>query len=115
MLNPEASVHVTVDAHRVVVLYPNGREREFAWSAVQRIVILTTDEGPLLTDVFWVITPAGERPLVIPVGATGEDEFLQTAQATLPNFRNEQVIEAMTSTSNQEFVVWERGPDPSGR
>ncbi|HEU4886298.1 MAG TPA: hypothetical protein VFV49_00320 [Thermoanaerobaculia bacterium] len=105
---PESLFAVTADATHVGVVDPTGQARRTSWSLVERLLIRTTDEGPFLPDVFWEIEPVEEPSLVFPGGATGEAEFLRTAQARLPGFNNDQVIAAMASTSNQEFVVWER-------
>jgi endogenous inhibitor of DNA gyrase (YacG/DUF329 family) len=59
-------------------------------------------------DVFWEVQPIEDASFIFPGGATGEAEFLAEAQARLPGFKNDQVIAAMRSTSNDEFVVWER-------
>lgn len=68
------------------------------WKHIQKIEIITTDDGPLAPDVFWLLhgTHSG---CVIPQGATGESELLEWLQA-LPGFDNGALIEAMGSTSN---------------
>lgn len=108
VLIPESLFVVEANATHVVVLDPAGRKRETEWSVIERVVIRTTDGGPLLPDVFWKIEPL-EQPLFdFPGGATGESEFLRAAQIHLPRFDDDQVIAAMGSTSNREFVVWQR-------
>jgi hypothetical protein len=106
-LFPESHFVVTADAGHIRVVDPAGHERSTPWSSIERLLIRTTDEGPLLPDVFWIVEPIEEQAFIFPGGATGEDEFLHTAQAHLAGFRNDQVIAAMSSTSNQEFLVWE--------
>ena len=105
---PESLFVVEADATHLRVVEPNGGERSIAWALVERVLIRTTDEGPFLPDVFWEVEPFEERSVVFPGGATGEAEFLRVVQAHLPGFRNEHVTAAMCSTSNREFVVWER-------
>ena len=105
---PESLFVVTTDAAQIALVDPAGGEHRIAWSDIARIIIRTTDEGPLLPDVFWIIEPVDGTPIVIPGGATGEDELLRVAQSVLPGFRNDQMIAAMSSTDCQDFVVWER-------
>lgn len=66
---------------------------------LQRVEILTTDQGPFRPDVFWVLH-GSETSCVGPQGATGERELLDRLQK-LPGFRNEAVIKAMPSTENR--------------
>lgn len=108
-VQPEALFVVTTDSEGVRVVDPSGQERRAAWSALERLVIRTTDTGPLLADVFWIVQPIGEPVFFFPGGATGETEFLRMAQAQLPAFDNDQVIAAMGSSENREFVAWQRG------
>lgn len=105
-LLPESLFTVAADANGVRVVDPSGQERRTSWSYIERLLLRTTDAGPLVPDVFWEVQPVEEPSLVFPGGATGEAEFLRLAQAHLPGFRNDQVIAAMSSTSNREFVVW---------
>ena len=85
---------------------PGGLREEVDWSDLQRVEIMTTDTGPYLTDVFWVLhgTRSG---CVVPQGASGEKELVERLQA-LPGFRNQAVIEAMSCTQNQSFLCWEK-------
>lgn len=108
---PESLFVVTADVDGVRVVDPSGRERGAAWNAVERLLVRTTDAGPLLPDVFWEVQPIDEPSVIFPGGATGEADFLRLAQAHLPGFRNDQVIAAMSSTSNREFIVWEHPRD----
>jgi hypothetical protein len=99
---------IVVEEDRLRVADPRGQTSEVAWGAIERVVIRTTDLGPFAPDVFWLIDPIEEETIVIPGNATGESEMLGAMQQRLPGFRNDQLTEAMTSTSNREFVVWER-------
>lgn len=110
-LMPEALFVVSVDADQVEIVDPAGVRRSVAWRVLERLVIRTTDTGPLLPDVFWELESADGPILQFPGGATGENDFLLAAQTHLHGFRNDQVIAAMSSTSNREFVVWERDRD----
>src|SRR6185369_4374105 len=107
-LIPESLFTVAADEWQISVSDPEGNERNTTWSLIERVLIRTTDEGPFLPDVFWIVEPIDKSALVFPGGSTGESDVLRALQASLPGFRSEQVIAAMGSTANQEFLLWER-------
>ena len=67
---------------------------------------LTTDEGPFLPDMFWVLSDS-QGGCMVPSGATGEQE-LRDRLFALPGFRSEVFIHAVSLTSNNLLVCWER-------
>jgi hypothetical protein len=105
---PEAAYRVMYDDTRITVTAPDGEARTVAWSALTKVGIRTTDDGPLEADVFWGLhAGSGEPAVVFPGGATGEQDLLREFGVRLPGFRHEEVIRAMGSTSNAFFVAWE--------
>lgn len=82
-------------------------EERIRWEHLVEVRIVTTDEGPLLEDVFWLLLDANEKGIVIP----GADiaPLLSTLQK-LPRFDNEAVIRAAASTDNASFVAWRGNP-----
>jgi hypothetical protein len=99
---------VVADPTRFHVIDPSGNEKGTSWNSLERVLIRTTDDGPFLPDVFWVLEPMEEPAVVFPSGVTGEAEFLRVAQAVLLDFNNDQITKAMGCTDNGEFIVWER-------
>jgi len=77
-----------------------------SWSDLQQIDIITTDQGPLFPDFFWVFR-GGQSQCVVPAGAAGEKEMLNFIQK-LPGFDNKAGIEAIGSASNRIFLCWKR-------
>ncbi len=74
------------------------------------MLIETTDEGPFVPDVFWLLlTKDMSSGCIIPQGAAGENKLLEAMQKRLSGFNNEALIEAMGSTDNGRFLIWERG------
>jgi hypothetical protein len=69
-LMPE-SLHV-VELSKSGLTYqdPNGARRTMRWDDLSRVEIVTTDQGPMVPDVFWVLNGGGQE-FVIPQGATG--------------------------------------------
>jgi hypothetical protein len=85
---------------------PDGKVERVGWAGLQKVEIVTTDDGPFVPDVFWVLhgTDGG---CAIPQGAPGDSQLLERLQA-LPGFDNGAVIEAMTCVSNKRFLCWQR-------
>ena len=84
----------------------NGKTEYIRWDELNEVVIITTDEGPFVDDVFWVLK--GESGgCVAPSEALGTNELITRLQQ-LPEFDNNSVISAMQSTSNAEFLCWKR-------
>jgi hypothetical protein len=98
---------VTFDELGVKRVMRDGRTESISWDELQEVVIVTTDEGPFVDDVFWVLTGA-EKGCAVPSEAEGAQALLSRLQ-TLPGFRNEAVILAMSSAVNARFPCWRRG------
>jgi hypothetical protein len=73
------------------------------------VVIKTTDQGPFLEDVFFILIGKDQQSgCVVTQGAAGESELFNALQTRLPGIDNEKVIEAMSSTDNHSFLIWRR-------
>jgi hypothetical protein len=99
---------ISFDESAVTRTMPDGKTESVRWDDLKEVGILTTDEGPAVDDVFWLLL--GERGgCAAPSEAIGMEELLPRLQK-LPGFDNEAVIKAMGSTSNAKFVCWKRNP-----
>lgn len=105
--DPEAAVRAVCDDETITVRHPGGRVETIAWSALARVTIATTDAGPFVTDLFWLLEDSKGHRSTLPMGAAGEKEFLKAMQRRLEGFDNMTVVEAMGSTEVARFVVWE--------
>jgi hypothetical protein len=105
-LVPEATYRVEVSDSKVVCWSPDGSSESVQWDDLQQFEIVTTDEGPYATDVYWVLH-GSETGCVIPQGATGDDALLRRLE-TLPGSDRAAFARAMGSTSNQRFSIWSR-------
>lgn len=96
---------VTVDDAGVVRTMRDGTQESILWSDLREVSIVTTDEGPMQDDVFWVLagTTGG---CAVPSNASGATTLLARLQQ-LPGFNNQIVVEAMGSTGNAEFICWQ--------
>ena len=104
---------VSFDDTFVHLGHPDGSRSELAWAHLASVGIVTTSDGPAAPDLFWLLQPHDRRSsLIIHMGADGEHELLHAMQERLPGFDNMTVIEAMSSTDQAGFVVWQAG-EPS--
>src|SRR5688572_8647777 len=103
---PESRFVVRISDTEVGCERPDGETERVGWDDLQRVEILTTGDGPMAPDVFWLLhgTNGG---CAIPQGATGERALLERLQA-LPGFDNGQVIEAMGSAIDRRFLCWQK-------
>ena len=107
----ERSVIVRTDLEGISAKYPNGEISSIRWDAVNIIAIDTNDSGPWGYDVWWVFE-GSEDKCVYPGGSTGDLDALKVLEEKFPGFRDDAVIKAMGSTSNNRFVCWEKDNAP---
>jgi hypothetical protein len=91
-----------VSCHR-----PEGTVETVRWDELERVLIHTTSDGPLLPDCFWLLIGPGTTGCRIPWGATGEGGLLARLQQ-LPGFDNQAVLKA--GTQEAIFTCWQRQP-----
>ncbi len=103
---PESEVIVKVDDAGVYCHRPGRPTESVSWKELGAVLIETTDAGPFLTDVFWILV-GKDSGCVIPIGAAGEQRLLEELQK-LPDFDNEAVVAAMSSAKNQKWLCWKR-------
>jgi hypothetical protein len=103
---PVLPERVTFDDERVVRTMRDGRTEQVRWSDLREVGIVTTDAGPLVDDVFWVLI-GDEGGCIVPSEAEGAIALLTRLQQ-LPGFDDGEVIRAMGCTDNERFVAWQR-------
>ena len=100
---------VSFDSDGIVAIDPGGNKTGILWNDLTQVSIRTTDAGPFDEDVFWLFYEGSDEPvIVLPGSAPGNDDLLAELQRRLPGFDNETFIDAMGSTSNAHFVLWEK-------
>lgn len=102
---------VCFDADRLEIRFGGEVEESLRWQDLQRVEMLTTDEGPFTDDMFWVLTRRDGSHMFIPSEFAQPFGVLERLQQ-LPGFDNEQVIAAATSVENARFLLWERDWSP---
>ena len=100
---------VSFDTEKVVHTLADGSVETVRWDGLKEVGILTTDEGPLLDDVIWMLLGDDGGGCAVPSETEGMQELLPRLQQ-LPGFDNEAVIAAMSSVENAKFVCWRRSP-----
>ena len=97
------SIEITTEG--VTRALADGRVEAVRWEALTEVRIVTTSEGPLAEDVFFVLETS-ESGCVVPQSHASE-QFVSKLQS-LPGFDNAQMIEAMGAATEAEFVCWKR-------
>ncbi len=105
--DPNAAGVVEVHEGRVLFLAPGQDGGAVDVRELSRVEIVTTDTGPFGPDVFWVLTQPGQPLLTIPSEAAGTGDLFDALSA-LPGVSWEKVTEAMGSTDNARFLIWEK-------
>jgi hypothetical protein len=98
---------VEINKKRLKIIWPNDRTEIFLLKNLKKIAVITTDEGPLEPDIFWLLM--FEFPIMIP----SDDLILGSLEIAnflldFPNFNYDKFIEAMSSTKNDAFQLWEK-------
>ena len=87
----------------------NGRERDIAFSAIEQIDIITTDQGPWQEDVWWCFYLSNEeKPVYLPQGIKGEEQILLVLEKHFAGIDFQTFIMAMGSADNAVFNLWRR-------
>lgn len=98
--------HLTIDDVGITRTAPKLREH-VAWEDITRVRILTSDSGPYVEDVFFVIDGKDGNGCVVAHDLAVRSKLLEALQARFPTLDNGGVIRAMGSTTNQVFTIWE--------
>lgn len=107
-VEPEAKWKVEFIGTTIRAIDCNGIESSIEVDGIHQTIVETNDTGPWGTDLWWRILPKNGI-LSVPGGVTGEPKMLENFQG-FSNFNNEQLIKAMRSVDNAEFIVWQNKP-----
>ena len=108
---PARKARVECDEVGMTLTTAAGRQESVRWDDLHEVFIVTTDEGPLVDDVFWMLR-SESGGCAVPSETAGVERLIERLQQ-LPGFNNRAVIQAMGSTDNARFVCWDRDP-PAG-
>ena len=105
-LNPESEFKVTITDLFIRVEHPSIVVEQVFWNDIHQISIITTDQGPFNPDV-WLTLLGDDGICQIPQGCAGYDEVYDIV-SQYEGFDIDEVIKAMQSTQNNEFILWKR-------
>lgn len=105
-LQPENQFAVSLTDREVVCQRSDGLTERVVWEDLRRVEILTTADGPISPDTFWVLSDS-HSGCMIPWGASGEQELLERLQR-LPQFDNTALINASSLTEEAMTLCWEK-------
>jgi hypothetical protein len=104
--SPYAAVKVRCENGVIYVEWPEKPVQKVAIDSLIGVAVETSDQGPFVEDVWWHLATS-ESVATYPSEATGAGELLSQLQA-LPTFNNERLIQAMGSTQNNMFILWDK-------
>ena len=102
--NYNRPLEIVIDARGAWRDLGSGQSEQVRRDELKRVEIMTTDEGPFVEDVFWLLD-AGDHGCVIP-GEFGNQILDHIGDC--PGIDHEAVIKAMGCTEDDRFVVWSR-------
>lgn len=104
ILQPESKFLVELTDSTIRCTRPDGTIESVSWKDLQRVDILVTTDGPFLPDTFWILRDT-KSGCVIPWGASGDQPLLTRLQ-TLPDFKNEAILNLPPRTEESITRVW---------
>lgn len=99
---------VEVDERQITYFTPSGGGA-VSINDLARVTIVTSDQGPFLEDVHWLLEENGGNTVLIPNSAEGAAQLFD-ALSPLKGVDFEAAIRAMASTTNDSFVIWAKEP-----
>jgi hypothetical protein len=108
---PASPVVVSTDETIIRVHQPDAPERTLTWEEITNVTVVAKVCSPSDTDFRWTIAGSrGHAPISVPFGASGEREFIRAMQGHLQGFDNMAVSEALSTSRDGSFPIWEAPP-----
>jgi hypothetical protein len=98
---------VVADDSGLSIVKPEKESKQFLWSEVNHVGILTTSDGPFFDDVFFIIR-TDQTAVCIALGDAVKIQLLSYFEK-FPGFKWDKAVEAMTYTTEASFECWDRG------
>jgi hypothetical protein len=105
-MSEEPLTEVVLTKDTISCTRPNGDFEQVRFDDLVRVEVQTTDAGPEVTDVYFILADS-KSECIIPMGSAGDEHLLEKLQ-TLPGFDNETYSKAMSSTEDARFVCWQK-------
>ena len=97
---------ITITDDLVRVEHPTRKTEEIFWKDIKEISYLNTDAGPFAPDL-WLILTGDNNGCLIPHGTEGCEKVYDIV-SKYNGFDFENVIEAMSSSENKQFLLWRK-------
>ena len=88
------------------------REEGVRWDELERVQILTTDEGPYADDFFFLLEGRDGKGVAISNELAVKHGLVAVLQRRLAGLDNKAIIEASGSTQVRRFLVWQKQTQP---
>lgn len=96
-----------VHDHGVLRLHSDGTTESVDWTELEEVKIVTTSDGPWFEDFYWVLKGIDSVGCIVP-GEDPQAQNLLESMNKLESFDNEAVIKACGSTTEAEFLCWQK-------
>lgn len=106
LAKPRLTDTVSANDEELVREISDGTIERVRWDALKTVVIVTTDQGPWLEDVFFVFE-SEDAGVVISQEWSVKLNLLDLMERKLEGLDNEQLIAAMGCTDNARFTIWD--------
>lgn len=106
LLKPPLRDEILVSDKEVVRRISDGTIERVSWDDLRKVRIVTTDQGPYLEDVFFILEGSKDGVVITQEWATKLS--LVDKLQELPAFDNQAFIAAMGCTDNNSFLVWSK-------
>lgn len=102
---------ITITEEEIICKFSSGQVDHIRWNNVAKVQVLTTDEGPYVCDVFYILTDTAGKGVAIPQDKPESGTIIEKI-TRWPGFQHEEMVLAMGSTEVKWFTVWEKEVGP---
>jgi hypothetical protein len=108
--NRKIGYTLTITDEIVQIEHPKHKTEKVRWDEIHEIWMVTTDDGPVVSDIFMVLIGM-EGGCVIPAfDCEGYDQVFDIV-SKYKNFNFENYIASMSCAYEERFVVWKKDAD----
>jgi len=102
---PGGPYEVIVTEAGVTCTHASRSTDSIRWNDVEEILLVTTSDGPLLPDM-WYVFSGGDGGVSIPSEAKGFDALWEELKTRFPGFDHSQILEA--GTDHAKRLLWKK-------
>lgn len=102
---PGGSFSLIITEHEIACEHPERERESVPWDEITEIMLVTTDEGPFLPDM-WFVFMGKSKGCSVPSEAKGIDLLWDEIKKRFNNFNYDAVIQA--GTDNDQKILWKK-------